>query len=862
MTIKLSNPDSYEIMSFTLNGKKYSNYMFEEGSDMENLILKVNVGSQAGIKEYTIDAIKYIDGTTIKDVIMDGDKTVKAGIRTTNMVTTVVTNQKVTLTSLSFDLSISDGYSLIEQAKVILFDGNSVVGEKDVIAGNNKVEFTGLTPNTLYQYAVAATYDDLSGKGSANYVLYKDAFYTDTIVLFAEPTITQTSIDWDYVWDATMDNKMIVSQELYLDNEKVEDIDISTKILNDLLSNRAYTIKTTYKNINNENEVINLYFVTQAKAIPTLQIVDVTSDKTSISFDIDITDTDNVGELTKLELLHGTDEPVQLALDQRTITDLLSNNMYTIRATYTYDLNDGEGRRTLTIDATYMTLSREVTVTGITILNATNPKVGEEVHVRISLENPDSVEITNFYINGMKTEVLSGNRITNVIVKFVPVTEGGEYNVKLSAINYTANGIAVKQDISTEYIASIVVLGNIEVVDVKVASNNYNYVSSTEKTIKVILNNPTRYDVYYVNLPLTNMQGTEYKIETVMSEDKDYFMFELPTIIQSLTIKSIEFGVSGYEGTLELQKELQFRVVISSEIVKVSNPQQLADMKEDRIYSLENDIDLNLVKWNPYRFSGILLGNGCSILNLSIVVENKVDDVQYYGLFTELGHGSVHNLNLLDVYISVKTYGGVFVGGLAGYVGSGSLIKNVHLSGQIYVDTEVINGNVYVGGVVGDGMYFDVYNTINDVDLDVVLDCNKSSFANIGGVIGSIFYGHIYNSYSIGNITVSNDADTIYVGGFVGNTGGVGGLIVKNSYATGDVIVDGLNHRNVLGKFAGNTIYCDMENIYTFIHQKELFTIKYDFEIDSTLDEIWQFVYNNWDDETWNLYLDKHPTLK
>ena len=34
--------------------------MFEEGSDMETIVLKYNVGDTAGIVEYTIDAIKYI----------------------------------------------------------------------------------------------------------------------------------------------------------------------------------------------------------------------------------------------------------------------------------------------------------------------------------------------------------------------------------------------------------------------------------------------------------------------------------------------------------------------------------------------------------------------------------------------------------------------------------------------------------------------------------------------------------------------------------------------------------------------------------------------------------------------------------
>jgi len=42
ITVKLHNPDSYEILSFTLNGVKYQSYQFQDGSDSENLILKAN----------------------------------------------------------------------------------------------------------------------------------------------------------------------------------------------------------------------------------------------------------------------------------------------------------------------------------------------------------------------------------------------------------------------------------------------------------------------------------------------------------------------------------------------------------------------------------------------------------------------------------------------------------------------------------------------------------------------------------------------------------------------------------------------------------------------------------------------------
>lgn len=75
--VHISNPDGFEILSFTLNGVKYSTYMFEEGSDLETLILKYNVGEKEGVQQYTIDAIKYVDGENIKDVRMEGNRTIE-----------------------------------------------------------------------------------------------------------------------------------------------------------------------------------------------------------------------------------------------------------------------------------------------------------------------------------------------------------------------------------------------------------------------------------------------------------------------------------------------------------------------------------------------------------------------------------------------------------------------------------------------------------------------------------------------------------------------------------------------------------------------------------------------------------------
>lgn len=202
ITIRLSNPDSYEILSFTLNGKKYSNYMFENGSDMENLVLKVNVGDVGGIVEYTIDAIKYVDGTDIKDVRMDGDRTVKAGVRASDQTYVNVTNEQKTMTSITFDAQVVDLYSLIEKsggyAKAVLYDGVNMLTKDIKVGEKTNIVFDNLTPNTVYQYGVVAFYDNLSGNGAKLNTLYKKAVYTDTIVLFKDVQVGKESIEWGF----------------------------------------------------------------------------------------------------------------------------------------------------------------------------------------------------------------------------------------------------------------------------------------------------------------------------------------------------------------------------------------------------------------------------------------------------------------------------------------------------------------------------------------------------------------------------------------------------------------------------------------------------------------------------------------
>jgi len=195
VTVHISNPDKFEILSFTLNGEKYSSYMFEDGSDLENLILKCNVGDAEGILEYTIDQIKYIDGTTVKDVRMEGDKTVRIGIYNENQPTAKITDSDEGYTTISFNALVNDPEGLIEKygegVWAVLYDGDEIVDKKQLSVGEeNAVSFEGLLPNKTYLYSIVAVYDAFDGEGMKAVTLDSESFNNDPTMSFSEVVLS------------------------------------------------------------------------------------------------------------------------------------------------------------------------------------------------------------------------------------------------------------------------------------------------------------------------------------------------------------------------------------------------------------------------------------------------------------------------------------------------------------------------------------------------------------------------------------------------------------------------------------------------------------------------------------------------
>lgn len=376
ITIHVSNPDNFEILSFTLNEKKYSSYMFEEGSDMENLILKVNVGDVEGMVEYTIDAIKYVDGTEIKDVVMEGDKTVQCGVYTENQPTAEVTNEVVGINKLTLTVNMTDPLKLISlcggKAAFVLSDGEQVISMKELAVGEEVViTVDNLLTDSDYEYAIVALYDPLDGDGMRPVVLYSKQIHTEDVVAFDAVTVTPSGIQFAYVWNDAFENKVLTSATLYKGEEKVQELALDATSIDGLLSDNAYSIVISYENMG-KTESVTLDFTTKAKTVPTLSLEKGTVEQESFDFTLTYTDPDSVGAVTKIELLHGEDEPIVAdTVDVRAFANLLSDNEYTVRATVTYDLNNGNGEQTFSETLDVKTKAKTVPTVKFSEMNVT-----------------------------------------------------------------------------------------------------------------------------------------------------------------------------------------------------------------------------------------------------------------------------------------------------------------------------------------------------------------------------------------------------------------------------------------------------------------------------------------------------------
>ena len=200
--------------------------------------------------------------------------------------------------------------------------------------------------------------------------------------------------------------------------------------------------------------------------------------------------------------------------------------------------------------------------------------------------------------------------------------------------------------------------------------------------------------------------------------------------------------------------------------------------KTDINITLDKNIDLTGKDWTPIgtnydnSYKGTFDGGGHTITGLTVTTYDK-----YAGLFGWLNSaGTVKNVVMEGVQITNNHSSG-FAGGVVGNIWG--TIENCSVSGSV-------NGEVYVGGVVG------------KQTSGSMTGCSSSATVkgtvNVGGVAGES-WGSMTACYATGNVTLE-----IYPGKDISGGGVVGfkgGNSVLACYATGNVNSKGSSTGNV-----------------------------------------------------------------
>lgn len=337
--VHLYNPVQFEILSFTLNERKYQSFEFKEGSNSEKLIIDVEMPKKPGEYQYQIEAIKYIDKQAIKDVNMEnGNKFIEFGITYNSLPTVTISNEIVTTKEYSADVNVVDNDNYLEDSsglRAYLFENDNI---SKILKIEDRINFTELKEGYSYSYAIATSKDELDGNGNTTKILFEQSF--DTLSMFNVINVKATYDSVSYEIKQT-NSEAVIKNIFLIDGEENLDITNLTTV-NNLLSNHEYKIKVVYDYKGNIKETIKK-FNTLAYGTPSILGFNTNVFKDQITFDYEIKDESNVVKEEVVRIYKDNVKLKEVAANSKEVTGLLSNTLYRIDLVLRYDLNDGSG---------------------------------------------------------------------------------------------------------------------------------------------------------------------------------------------------------------------------------------------------------------------------------------------------------------------------------------------------------------------------------------------------------------------------------------------------------------------------------------------------------------------------------------
>ncbi|MDL2295070.1 hypothetical protein LJC60_10745, partial [Ruminococcaceae bacterium OttesenSCG-928-D13] len=249
--------------------------------------------------------------------------------------------------------------------------------------------------------------------------------------------------------------------------------------------------------------------------------------------------------------------------------------------------------------------------------------------------------------------------------------------------------------------------------------------------------------------------------------------------------------------------------------IPISTREELDDIRNnlDGKFHLTADIDLSGVDWEPIGeythgnsnepFTGVLDGQGHVIIGLTTQAFAISTSNRYGGLFAYAAKNAViKNLGMEDICLYTTGWN-CWSGALCAATGDSVQIINCYATGQASVGSAKSTYGACIGGLIG----YVSSGSLEAIDChsSVTLTAKSDDALNAGGICGIMRSGRLYNCYNTGSVTAirfaSASAGHPSAGGVAGQLTGSGELVQCGN--TGDVYLSNGNSYGYAGGVVG-----------------------------------------------------------
>ncbi len=778
-----------EIDDYDFVGQVTSISLYQSDTLIED-ILDLNTRTITNLLSNNTYILKVIytydlnDGTGAHQI--EVSKTIKTDAKVVPVVSII--GVSTTQDMITYNLDILDYDFVGDVTSISLFLGEQLV---DSLLDLNVRTFENLLSNNLYTIKTIYDYNLNDGTGSHQIEsTYEVITNAKTIPELLISNVESTFNTIDFVLNAVDPDLVgyMTSVSLYLDELLIEDLEnISTRTFEGLLSNHTYRINATYAyNLNDGVGVqiaeVNYQVSTDAMNTPVISIHDVLKTQDSVTFDLNITDADEVGGLTSIGLYQ--DEVLienLIDLDQRTFSNLLSNNDYQIKTIYTYDLNDGLGSRDLVTIYNFTSIAKKVPIVALSNIITTNNSAAFDL-IATDEDAVGSLTSISLYQDQILIEALANLDIR----AFNGLTSNTLYSLEVIYTYDLNDGLGIRtmiayRDVVTQ--SEKITITNMEVQNVNtpvlgdVIDANITFTNPSGHYVTALYVNDEKITVETIDLTTVGIsfkpefEGGQYQVSITAYEYESHGQILYQELSSTYTDEVL---VLGDLDVLSVNDENDLGVLITGTsnylLVNLDNPTGYTvsqiKLSYDGIESVYNDIEIEMIDDNTVKvlYDGSLTFSNTSynrFITLNSITYSIADESDKTDMISDVdNYLYIVKSNIVRDITNISDLQNMENGYMY------ELINDIDASGYTYLPYEFI-------GLL-DGAGYDIRNISFDIDNDFEIVQYYGLFSKFSGRIENI--GIVNPTY------VVNTLGTAYVGGFAGETVDA---IIKNSYILG-----------------------------------------------------------------------------